>query len=248
MINGLLHQTVIAMTIFATQFCHSNDMLIGHQQAIVVTARNWDELQGSMQLYQRTDDESPWVATEKSMPVVLGKRGLAWGIGLHPEPTEDLPMKEEGDLKSPAGIFSIGLAFGTAPLSEMASLKIDYLELDHFTEAVDDPASLYYNRIVNRQHVPVDWTTSEKMGEEPLYVIGLEIHHNFPNPRSGSGSAIFFHVWRNENSGTGGCTATDQTNLSTVISWLDKSKNPVVIQLPLPEYEKLQSAWNLPSL
>lgn len=237
----------ILMATFAASFCSAQEILAGHRQLLVVAADGWDGMQGTLQLYQRSGDASAWTSFGKAIPVVLGQRGLAWGIGLHPKSTE-VPYKAEGDQKSPAGIFSLGTAFGFASNSEMAHLKIDYLALDSYTEAVDDPRSRYYNCIVNSQTISPDWNSSEKMGAEPLYEIGFVVNHNFPSPQPGSGSAIFFHIWRNEQSGTAGCTAMAHEDLAAILTWLDSSENPVLVQLPRQAYDRLQSEWNLPSL
>ncbi len=227
-------------------FCYAEDLLIGHQQLIVVTTSNWEEKKASLQLYERRDDGPAWTLISGPIPVVIGKAGLAWGIGLHPKSSKISPFKREGDGKSPAGIFSLGGAFGFA--CKMPGLKIDYFQLDEFTEAVDDPLSSYYNYIVNSKEITTDWNSSEKMRSVSLYKIGLVINHNFPNPQKNAGSAIFFHIWRNENSGTAGCTAMSQENLTHLLLWLEKSKNPVLVQLPISSYYELQSDWELPNL
>lgn len=233
------------MTIFVASFCSAHDILAGHDQLLVVTASDWNNKQGNLQLFERADNHSKWHLVGQSIPVMLGEKGLAWGIGLHPNVNEK-PFKVEGDQKSPAGIFSLGTAFGFASQVEMNHLKMDYIQLNLFTEAVDDPQSQYYNCIVNNQTVIKDWNSSEKMGEEPLYAIGWVINHNFPHPQLGFGSAIFFHIWRNDQSGTAGCTAASKEELSSILLWMDKRKNPVLIQLPQGEYDRFQKDWNLP--
>lgn len=222
-------------------------MLEGHYQLIVVTTPDWDENQGSLQLYERTRDGLCWDPIGEPITVAIGKTGLAWGIGLHPT-THPMPYKVEGDKKSPAGIFSLGTAFGFAPDSEMNHLKIEYLQLDENTEAVDDALSCYYNSIVNTKEIACDWCSSEKMAKESLYKIGLVINHNFPNPQRGDGSAIFFHIWRDEHSPTVGCTAMNEKNLTAILAWLERSKDPILVQLPLCAYLQLKNEWNLPSL
>lgn len=231
-----------------TNYCHSDDMLAGHHQLLIVTTNNWDEEQGEIQFYERTNDDSIWTRIGTPMPVVLGKRGLAWGIGLHPTTIEMSLKKMEGDAKSPAGIFSLGSAFGFATNSKMNHLKIEYLHLDEFIEAVDDQLSYHYNHTVNNKEITIDWHSSEKMSKEPLYAIGLVINHNFPNPKAGMGSAIFFHIWEQEHFGTKGCTAMSRENLTTILSWLKRDKNPALVQLPLFKYNELQNDWSLPIL
>lgn len=240
--------TLSILTVITTNYCYSDDILTGHHQLLTVTTSDWEETQGNLRLYERTSDDSTWIPIGTAIPVVLGKAGLAWGIGLHPA-TIEMPLKKmEGDKKSPAGIFSLGNAFGFASQSKMNHLNIEYLHLDESIEAVDDPRSPHYNYIVSNKKVTPDWHSSEKMSEEPLYAIGLVVHHNFPNPEAGAGSAIFVHIWRQEHSGTAGCTAMSQENLITVLSWLERSKNPVLVQLPIFTYHELQNDWGLPNL
>jgi len=227
----------------------SQDMLVGHNQLLIVVTENWTDYQGRLHFFERSNNHSPWISMETSIPVVLGKNGLAWGIGLHSKEINNLlPFKQEGDLKSPAGIFSLGPAFGFAPIEEMKHLKIDYLSINSFTEAVDDPLSHYYNQIVNSQKIIPDWNSSEKMSEEPLYAFGLVINHNYPNPQPKLGSAIFFHIWKSNQKGTAGCTAMSDENLSKLLFWLDKNKNPLLIQMPLKTYLNFEIKWNFPSI
>ncbi len=214
---------------------------------LVVTAQDWNEKRAELRLYERETNDSEWVAVREPIPVVLGKNGLAWGIGLHPT-NDEMVYKEEGDGKSPAGFFSLGSAFGFSPDSAMRHLKMEYLPLRDSTEAVDDPLSCYYNYIVDREEIIPDWLSSEKMRKEPLYEIGVNILQNFPNPKANAGSAVFIHIWENENSGTEGCTAMAQSDLNRILFWLDREKNPILVQLPLSEYQALKNKWSLPSL
>ncbi|HEX8248646.1 MAG TPA: TPM domain-containing protein, partial [Pyrinomonadaceae bacterium] len=48
-------------------------------QAVVVTARDWNEAQGTAQLFERKNLSAQWVAAGKSFPVVVGRNGLAMG-------------------------------------------------------------------------------------------------------------------------------------------------------------------------
>lgn len=218
-------------------------LLKDHQQLVVVATAAWKEKNGSLSLYEREGKE--WKLALPPFPVVLGSSGLAWGMGLHP--IQGSHTKVEGDMRSPAGLFAFGSAFGFAPCSAMNHLKIDYFQLTDETEAVDDPLSIHYNFIVNRKRVLVDWSSSEKMKNLTLYKWGLVVHHNFPRPLKGAGSAIFFHIWRNRQSGTAGCTAMSEDNLVRLLSWLDRRKNPALVQLPLNAYQELTEQWELPN-
>ncbi len=218
-------------------------------QAVVVTTKNWSSVQGAAQLFERKNIAAKWKPFGKSFPVVVGKNGLAWSDGLNdlPSDTGRLLMKTEGDGKSPAGIFNLSSAFGTT--EKDGRLKLPYTKLEEFTECVDDVKSSHYNRIVNRMQVGnFDWKSSEKMLEIGApYELGVFVEHN-AEKQAGGGSCIFLHIWKNATSGTAGCTAMERANIESIVNWLDEKKNPVLIQLPADEYQKLQTSWKLPKI
>jgi len=219
-------------------------------QAIVITSKNWSAEQGEAQTFERENIKSKWKAVGKSFPVVIGKNGMAWSDALN-----DLPsgtgsmflMKTEGDGKSPAGIFSLTSAFGTIEKNDR--IKLPYTKLEQWTECVDDVKSSHYNQLVNRMQVGnFDWKSSEKMLEiRPQYDLGVFVEHN-AKKQSGAGSCIFLHIWKDAESGTAGCTAMARQNMETILYWLEAKKNPVLIQLPSEDYNKLQTSWKLPKL
>lgn len=243
---NLMVKASLAILLLSFHLLNGEHMLVDSLQMVTVVTPSWDSVQGNLQRYERKNHEL-WQPIGEEIPVVVGKTGLAWGIGLHRHSMSEGPSKLEGDGKSPAGMFALGPAFGFASQEQMNSLKLDYLPLHDQIEAVDDPKSIYYNQIINKNDILIpDWHSSEQMGLQPLYILGLVIHHNFPNPQKGRGSAIFFHLWRNAVSGTAGCTAMSHENLSEILSWLDKEKNPIFVQLPSQIYLQNQKEWDLP--
>ena len=77
--------------------------------------------------------------------------------------------------------------------------------------------------------------------------IGHNTASNTKKARPGYGSAIFFHIWRGGGSkATSGCTTMDSKLLSSMISKVDPSKNPVYVLLPRAEYMKYRRQWKLP--
>ena len=100
------------------------------------------------------------------------------------------------------------------------------------TEAIDDPGSRYYNRIVDRRAIArPDWRSSEKMAKIRDYALCIVIGSN-PSRQPGGGSCVFLHVWTGQRPGTAGCTALRYGDLLTLARWLDPSQMPILIQAP----------------
>jgi D-alanyl-D-alanine dipeptidase len=217
------------------------------RQLILVTTQGWDSVEGTLQRFERKKSKSAWQPVGPAFPVVVGRGGLGWGAGLNKE-TGDGPVKKEGDGKAPAGVFALGTAFGFAPASEAAWLKLPYTPLDEGTECVDDTSSRRYNLVVERSGLrDVDWKSSERMREVEGYRWGVVVEHNAKPRVAGRGSCIFLHIWSGPDKGTAGCTAMEQQNLEKLLRWLDRKKRPVLVQLPEAEYARLRARWKLPA-
>ena len=78
-----------------------------------------------------------------------------------------------------------------------------------------------------------------------IYRLGCVARHNW-RPFPGYGSCIFIHTWKGEAVPTSGCTAMPRPNLEQVLRWLDKGKQPILVQLPAAEYDARKDAWKLP--
>jgi len=229
-------------------------------QMIVVTTSGWNTVDGQLQRFERNTPHEKWRPVGKPISIVVGKSGMGWGIGLIPTDAPGIrndsePVKKEGDGRSPAGIFALGMVFGYAaqPLSR---LKLPYLSLTPSIECVDDARSKYYNRVIDRSTVSPDWKSSEHMrsaGES--YVWGIVIDHNGtveePNAHPsvpGAGSCVFMHIWAGHGHGTAGCTAMPQSELESVLLWLDPLRKPLLVQLPAADYARLSHRWKLPPI
>ena len=190
----------------------------------------WDSPTGMLQRWERAGGQAPWKKVGVEVPVAVGERGLAWGLGLHEAPKSDgAPHKREGDRRAPAGVFRLTTAFGFGP---NPAGKLPWRHITSTTEAIDDPASRFYNRIIDRREVDKpDWRSSEHMSAIPAYGLGIVIEHN-PKNLPGAGSCIFMHLWRGTRAGTAGCTVLREGDLYALAQWIDASSQPVLIQLP----------------
>lgn len=220
----------------------------GARQMIVVRTADWDATTGSLRRYERIPDRA-WVAVGDPVPVVVGRTGLAWGIGVRVAPEPGEPVKREGDGKSPAGEFQLGAAFGYAPPDSAGWLRIAYVQATPLLQCVDDPASERYNELRFRPaEGPPPWASAEEMRRsDEAYRWGVVVEHNTGWQRvAGGGSCIFLHVWSGPASPTVGCTAMEADRLVEVMRWLDASRTPVLVQLPDAVYQRLRTTWELP--
>src|SRR5438270_8761443 len=80
------------------------------RQLVVVTTPSWTSTTGTMTRFERANSSSRWTRIEAPIPIVVGRTGLAWGIGFDNISAAD-PHKHEGDGKAPAGIFPLDTAF-----------------------------------------------------------------------------------------------------------------------------------------
>jgi L,D-peptidoglycan transpeptidase YkuD (ErfK/YbiS/YcfS/YnhG family) len=217
------------------------------RQCLLVVTPSWTSTSGVLTAFERNRDGTIWIQRGRKIPVVVGRNGLGWGQGHGSVQSFRGPVKKEGDQRAAAGIFRLTSAFGYAAAAEARYIKLPYVALTSQFEAIDDPASQYYNQLVERSRIQVpDWRSSEKMRRtDNIYRWGIVVDYNTP-PKKGAGSCIFLHVWRRPASATNGCTAMAEHHLKALIAWLDPQDNPVLIQLPFEEFERLRSDWQLP--
>jgi len=218
------------------------------RQLVVVTTPSWDATSGRLQAYER--DADGWQPHGEAFAVALGRGGSAWGIGLHPAQAAG-PQKQEGDGRSPAGVFAIGEAFGYAPRIDS---RLAYRPMLESSYCMDVPDSPLYNRIVDADVVGSEAVegSSEPMrldlhnDGDRRYREGFVIGHN-PGAEPGKGSCIFAHLWRQAGEATAGCTAMEPGHMDALLGWLRPDAHPLFVLLPEAEYQRLRASWDLPA-
>jgi L,D-peptidoglycan transpeptidase YkuD (ErfK/YbiS/YcfS/YnhG family) len=152
--------------------------------------------------------------------VVFGKNGL------------DKEM--EGDKKAPSGVFYVPFAFGTAGIEEEPGIEYRIVtENDYW---VDDTGSDDYNTWQTYEGDPkTKWNSFERLMIEP-YRLAFVIDYNSEREK-GKGSAIFFHVWKDSETYTSGCTAAEESTVFKLIKWFDIAKKPIIVQGTLEFFE-----------
>lgn len=196
------------------------------RQLVLAKPRGLDAVAAEVWLLARRSPTDRWRVEAGPMEASVGKKGSAWGLGAALPMPPGYREKREGDGRSPAGVFAIPAAFGTASRAP-SGVTLPWLECTPTLRGVDDPASRYYNRIVDEAAVPdKDWTSAETMRRaDGLYDWGAIIDHNAA-ALPGAGSCIFLHIWKGPNQGTAGCTALDRAHVEYIIRWLRPGESP----------------------
>lgn len=176
-----------------------------NKQLILVTASSYSTTVATIQTFEK-DSHDKWHRVMKVSGHV-GKRGMG--------------KASEGDTKTPVGKYSIGTAFGQYG---NPGTKMPWRNITSDDVWVDDPGSSLYNTWQSKSKTKGKWDSAENM-KISAYVYGFVINYNTARV-PGAGSAIFFHV----GSGyTLGCVDTAQSNVVSILKWLDPAKNPAIL-------------------
>ena len=162
----------------------------------------------------------------QNIDVNLGRNGLAWDsedkIFLH---RQNQPLKQEGDGKSPAGVFALTSSFGY----EDHTFLLPFHKSTIQDICVDDVNSIFYNSLTTMPHNrPSSFEYMRR--EDEQYKLGIVVAYNASKIRS-KGSCIFLHVEKELNHPTSGCTSMSYMDIEKILRWLDISKKPVLIQI-----------------
>jgi D-alanyl-D-alanine dipeptidase len=216
--------------------------LAGAQKLIITITDDWTSNAGTVYLFDRAKDS--WKKQREEYSVAIGDSGLAWGTGLHPVRSGD-HVKREGDKRSPAGVFELDTILYGMNNTPPEGVRFPYRQMTAMTRCIDDTASQFYNTIIEEGSVQKDWNSAEEMNDvDPDYRYVLAVRNN-PTKTKGNGSCIFFHI---NKMPTSGCTSMDESDMISLLHWLDPKRKTFVIQLPLQEYHALREQWNLPKL
>ena len=214
---------------------------------LIAQPESWNSTKATLRLYRRTSPSLPWAWDGQSHAVHLGRNGLAWGRGLQPQ--QPGPQKREGDGKSPAGLFHLGnILYGYERETDLKGWR--YRQVTDRDLWIEDPSSPLYNRhLILSPHEP--FPPSEKYHlmrqADPAHALKLFILHNAPpDTQPGAGSAIFFHLCRNPESVTTGCTSMEESGFRQLLGSFTPADQPIYVLLPNAEYLRFQDRWKLP--
>lgn len=218
------------------------------RQLVVGRADTWDSSRGELHFFERQKRGGKWKKVREPIPVLFGRRGLAWGIGVAGQ-EQPGPRKKEGDGRAPAGIFSLGRVFGYTE-QPLPGTRMPYYQVTENDAWIEDPNHPNYNQLVrvDPANRPA-WFARQQMKQNDFaHEWKVEINHNSDPPRAGAGSAILFHIWRGPDRPSSGCTTMHKNEILWLMQWLHPEAHPHYVVLPTAEYQRLQKLWALPSL
>ena len=206
--------------------------LLASQQILLVVGNDFNSSKATLTPYE--DGKLFY----KSIEVNIGKKGLGWGLGEKSLTiNSNEPLKYEGDLKAPIGIFKLTNLFG---YSKDNSFKMSYFYTSKELICVDDSNSNFYNQIIQAHG---DEKSFEHMKrKDGQYELGIVVAHN-KMAKKRRGSCIFIHVQKSKDAPTAGCTSMPLKDLKVIVNWLDREKNPILIQIPKSRSEEVKKLY-----
>jgi len=198
----------------------------GFGQLVLVVS---NDMNATTAILQRYEKKAFWAQVGENVSVTLGRSGLGYS-------TTSMPQKNEGDGRSPLGLFDIGSTFG---YSSQSNSSMPYYHADEKLICVDDASDRFYNKmaLLDTRNPPKSFEVMRRTDE--VYRYGAVIEYNREGV-AGRGSCIFFHLNSVEKKPTSGCTAMDEKPLLEMLQWLDPSKGPKVLQIPKSECSNYQ--------
>ena len=205
---------------------HISILLFSSEQIILVVSDDFNKSVAKLACYEGS--KQVFLPIE----VNIGRNGLGWGIGeIQFSQKSSEPLKVEGDGRAPIGVFKLSTVFGYA---KEASFKMPYFYTSKKLICVDDGNSQFYNKIIEAHGDEKSFEFMQRKDNQ--YKLGIVVQHN-TNAIINRGSCIFMHIQKGIHQGTAGCTSMREEDIEKIAQWLDKNKNPILIQVP----QKLKS-------
>lgn len=188
----------------------NSNLLKKENQIILVYAK---ETRAKVYMCNKVDNK--WI-TIMETEGYIGKNGLG--------------KEKEGDLKTPIGLYNIGIAFG---IKNDVKTELEYYKLNENMYWVCDESSKYYNKFVDIKSCEQDFDikkTEHLIDEKIAYEYAIEIKYNselIPE----KGSAIFLHCIK--NGPTAGCVSVDKNSMKFILENIKKNTKIYITELGL---------------
>ena len=190
---------------------HYKQNLDSIQQLIIVV--NDNDSSNKAILFALEKRNKRWYMKFHAMLASIGRNGFAF-------PGE----KQEGDGKSPTGLYRLGQLF---TYENSVNTRLPFIQTTEEDKWIDDPNHRDYNKYIKGN---TSATSFEHMFLSSIYYkYCIVIEYNTHPVIRGKGSAIFFHVADEKYSPTAGCVAIQETNINKIIKWLKPNFNKAIL-------------------
>jgi len=209
-------------------------LLHSSQQIILVVSDDFKSAKAKLECYEGLESICG------TIEVNIGENGLGWGLGekrFYQKNSE--PLKYEGDKKAPIGVFKLSTIYG---YSKKNNFNMPYLYTSENLICIDDSNSPFYNQVIEANGNEKSFENMRRNDHQ--YELGIMVAHNKKALKK-RGSCIFLHVKKEKNAPTAGCTSMSLEEIKKIASWLDKNKNPILIQIPKSSSERVLKLYPL---
>ena len=133
--------------------------------------------------------------------------------------------KREGDGMSPTGFFRLGQLFS---YEKEVDTPMSYIQTNEEDKWIDDSNSIDYNKYVKGLTEAKSYENLKLASN--VYKYCMVIEYNTNPVIKGMGSAIFFHLNRNETQKpTAGCVAINEKDMKQILKWMSPDLKPSIL-------------------
>ena len=133
--------------------------------------------------------------------------------------------KQEGDKKTPKGIFKLGNLFYRKEKFKRLDTKLSTVSIRKDMGWCDDPKSLKYNKLIK---ISKNISHEKMFRKDKKYDLLIPIEYNTQKTIKNKGSAIFLHLTKNYKP-TAGCIALKKKDFLILIKLVNKKSKIKII-------------------
>ena len=132
--------------------------------------------------------------------------------------------KQEGDLKTPKGIFKLKKIFYRKDRIKIKTV-LKKKNIKKNMGWCDDPASKYYNKEIK---FPFKGSAEKLWRKDNIYDLIIVINYNFNPIIKNKGSAIFVHICKKNYAATKGCIAINKKDMINLLANIKRNTNLII--------------------
>ena len=133
--------------------------------------------------------------------------------------------KNEGDNKTPKGIYTLGPLYYRKDRLPKISTKLKKIEIMKNFGWCDDVKSKFYNKPIKTN---INVRHEKLYRNDKKYDLLIPIKYNYKKPKKNKGSAIFLHLTSNYNK-TQGCVAIKEKDMLVLLNLINKKTKIKII-------------------